>query len=739
MNVKVHLALIFVVLALWPGGMAVQSAPLPAAPAVEVVGDLHELLAGPKTPADFPAWQAAMQAWRADRKKELAARHLDLDAVYDLPALRWARRSFVQPQMMAQDRFFYDPLTGRYTVDRYLHDLKARYGGIDSVLIWPTYPNLGIDDRNQYDLTRDLPGGLPGLRRMVADFHHRGVRVLFPLNPWDNGTRDEGVPHAEAMARLLTAVGADGLNGDTMTGVGPEFFQAAARRGHPLALEPENGVGDAANLAWDVLSWGYWWGVQGDVPGVDWDKWVEPRHMTHVCDRWAHDRSGWLQDAFFNGDGFESWENVWGIWNGLTARDAEALRRVALIDRASADLLAGPDYQPHTPTLSPGVYAACFPGRGQTLWTLINRSAGTVAGPQLAVADQPGRRYYDLWHGVPLLPRSVNGTAILDFALEGSGFGAILATDEPLTPPQARLLTQMRTLSATPLAQFGHMWKPLPQRIVPIAPTLPTAQPPPGMALIPAADFTFEVTGTEIEKNEGVDVQYPWEDHPTDAHKHTISIPAFYMDQCPVTNAQFQAFLKASRYRPQDDHNFLRDWKNGRFPDGWATKPVTWVSLEDARAYAAWAGKRLPHEWEWQYAAQGTDGRTYPWGSAWDPARVPTPDRGRALTGPADVDAHPAEASPFGVLDLVGNIWQWTDEFRDAHTRAAVLRGGGYYQPQGSGWYFPEVYTLNRHNKYLLMAPSIDRAGTLGFRCVKDKETSHRPRHEPPAQVVCRL
>jgi formylglycine-generating enzyme required for sulfatase activity len=234
----------------------------------------------------------------------------------------------------------------------------------------------------------------------------------------------------------------------------------------------------------------------------------------------------------------------------------------------------------------------------------------------------------------------------------------------------------------------------------------------------------FKVQGVEIEGGDGpgVDVQYPWEDLPRRHHEKEMQIKAFFIDKYPVTNARFKAFLDATNYRPRDDHNFLKDWKGGTFPPGWEKKPVTWVVLEDARAYAAWAGKRLPHEWEWQYAAQGTDGRLYPWGNTLTTQIQPQLEDGHELRAPADVDAFPRGASSFGVMDLTGNVWQWTDEYRDEHTRAAILRGGSSYRPTGSGWYFPRNTRLGEHGKYLLMAPSKDRSGRVGFRCVVDAE-----------------
>jgi len=670
----------------------------------------------PVSISTWKAWLAGIQHYRHERLIRAGYR----DREYDRPELKWTQSAFVQPQMMIEDRYFYDPAAGRYTVDRYLDDLQKRYGGIDAVLIWHTYTNIGIDSRNQYDLLRDMPGGVAGVRQMIADFHRRGVRVLFPVMLWDQGTRDEGVSNAVATSRLLAEIGADGVNGDTLAELPLAFREASDSTGHPLAFEPEGtpeNPGEA--LAWNNLSWAYW--KFPFEPMVGLYKWLEPRHLVHVCDRWARDKTDNLQYAFFNGVGYESWENIWGIWNQIDDRDAEALRRIAKLERAFANLLVSPNWEPHFPMIQYGAFSSRFPSESETLWTAINRNEFALAGAQIKVPYKQGTRYYDFWHGTELKPEVQGDSATLAFDIEAHGYGAILATNQ-LSSAESRLLADMQELARKPLASFSHDWHFLPQEMVRIPPTTPASNAPEGMVKIPGGDFNFRVSGVEIEGGNdiGVDVQYPWEDSPRRQHLHPMHINDFYIDRYPVTNSEFKRFLDASHYEPKDSLNFLRDWNGKSYPDGWANKPVTWISLEDARSYAAWAGKRLPNEWEWQCAAQGVDGRLYPWGNEWDASRVPEPDKSRSPRPPSDVGAYPAGASPFGVMDLVGNVWQWTDEFQDEHTRAAILRGGSYYQPQGSRWYFPQAYRLDEHGKYLLMAPSIDRSGTIGFRCVRD-------------------
>jgi iron(II)-dependent oxidoreductase len=172
-------------------------------------------ISGPASPNETSTWHRALRGWRRDCLAELRLS----DAIYRVPQLKWGRTAYYQPLMMTFDRYFYDDSLGNYTVARYLRSLQEQYSGIDSALLWPTYhlrpirtypgrnpdlpenflhseisaclmmafgryTNIGVDDRNQFQLIESQPGGVAGLRRVVDELHSHGVRVLWPYNPW---------------------------------------------------------------------------------------------------------------------------------------------------------------------------------------------------------------------------------------------------------------------------------------------------------------------------------------------------------------------------------------------------------------------------------------------------------------------------------------------------------------------------------------------------------------------------
>src|SRR5258708_4659565 len=190
---------------------------------------------GPSSPGEQAGWLEGLKSWRRDRRTLL---RFD-DSQYNRADLQWAQRIFSQVQVLIWDRSFYDPEKKEYTVQRFLDETESRIGTIDAVLIWHVYPNLGVDDRNQFDLLRDLPGGIPGLRKMVSQFHQRGVRVFFPYISWASGTREEDASGWTRISELLAQIGADGINFDTLESVPAQFRQPSDAMRQPLVLQPQ--------------------------------------------------------------------------------------------------------------------------------------------------------------------------------------------------------------------------------------------------------------------------------------------------------------------------------------------------------------------------------------------------------------------------------------------------------------------------------------------------------------------
>ena len=197
----------------------------------------------------------------------------------------------------------------------------------------------------------------------------------------------------------------------------------------------------------------------------------------------------------------------------------------------------------------------------------------------------------------------------------------------------------------------------------------------------------------------------------------TTKVDSFLIDKYPVTNAQYFDFISSTGYRPRDTTRYLRHWQYGTFRQGQDKYPVIYVSYEDIEAYARWAGKRLPTQAEWQLAAQGTDNRTWPWGNDFHGALC-----NNAFDRPTPVDAFPKGQSPYGVADLVGNVWQLTNDlYFNGSDYFGIIRGGSYFKPESSWWYLQGgPQPLDKTQMMLLVAPGYDRCSTVGFRCVKD-------------------
>lgn len=183
--------------------------------------------------------------------------------------------------------------------------------------------------------------------------------------------------------------------------------------------------------------------------------------------------------------------------------------------------------------------------------------------------------------------------------------------------------------------------------------------------------------------------------------RETRTLPAFYVDKYPVTNRQYGAFCRATQYR------WPKCWTDPRFNG--PEQPVVGVSAADALKYCKWAGKDLPTEEQWEKAARGTDGRPYPWGDAAPTEAHACFGRDAETGGTAPVQASAKSASPFGALDLAGNVWEWTSTPAPDGDGLQVVKGGCF---SDTAHFLRADVRLEQSAK--------DKFENIGFRCVKN-------------------
>jgi formylglycine-generating enzyme required for sulfatase activity len=712
---------------------------------------------------DLSVWQRSAK----DRERLLAERRDVRSALdrrqFDRPDLAWSRRAVVEAFAFPYDSSFCR--NGQFRIDSWLDDGEREFGGYDLLLLWQPYPRIGIDQRNQLDFWRDMPGGLAGLRRMIGRCHDRGVRVILNHIRWDVTKPRDWRGDAQAIAQIVAASDADGLYGDTLAAFPVEFREELDKLRPGLVLETENNPPLHA-LAVQTDTWSQGHDPRPLTPFIQ--TWIEPRSMIRLVNRGAADRTGMLADALFFGHGIVVWENVFGSWNPWTAKDRAMAQRVVPLLRAHVDAFTDSNWMPWPACPAPGVYANEFTAPDRRVVTLKNTTDRDIAAVPLRLERLvQGARTFDVWNGQELA--EIHGNAIgavrnvvVPVAAGSCGCLVITATSVPEHAPPRTAHEPRRDMRLMAdrdrpgtwvvtgsTGQLIEQWQRGPddarQLVVdtglrtrvtadalrprPVDPASARKGLPAGMVRRPGGRFVMSVRHT-VQTTEGGCYGDPQSLHHPPQY---FWLPPLLMDRTEVTNSEYRRFLSESQYRPGDATSFLRHWAHGGSdeparwtpPPGKDNHPVVWVDLDDARAYARWAGKRLPREEEWQSTAQGDDGRLWPWGDVFKPGRC-----NHDTDDTTAVDAFPKGACPCGVLDLAGNVWEWTESERDdGHTRYAILRGGSHFvrhagdhpEAWGKMWYLAEGAQPNdAHAKMLLMYGGMDRCATVGFRCVVD-------------------
>ena len=656
------------------------------------------------------------------------------DGDYRRPDLRWYQEAVTEYFAFVFDRRIYQPDAG-WRILPFLEEMSQEIGLIDILVLWQAYPRIGNDPRNQFDFYRELPGGVEELRRQVRAARERGTHVFIDYNPWDTGTRREGVSDAEALGRIAAEMDIDGIFLDVSSDAGNEFRDAVDRHRPGVVFAPE-GLPREWGMRHTTGGWVQIYPRLKRLSAVLTPRFVEPRFSARWIDRHVLDNRDYLSRALFNGCGLVVWENIFGYFKPWSAADKAGCREVASILRRFKDNFASPDWVPFVPTRSPEVGANWWPARECSLWTLVNEGERPVDGPVLPVGDARPARFWDVRAGRELHPERVAGELCLPIHLGARGAGCVQTFFAPdrtgySIPSAARAPEELAFTRSADLR---------PAPVTPVGRGLPQ---PADMVRVSGGPFLFKAEHRDREgacyddvetwdrhdsdgQDWGAGTAWVWTEHPP----HPVVVDDFLIDRTPVTKSAYRGFLRATGYRPSFLERFLDDWSRPpgdpermdpaawEPPQGQGNHPVVYVDLDDARAFARWAGKRLPTEEEWQYAAQaGASDRAWPWGLRWETGRC-----NEALGYSTPVDAFPAGANPLGILDLVGNVWQLTESERnDGITRYGILKGGSFYKLTQSRYYMDGgPQPLHRHAKFLLMYPGLDRTSTIGFRCARD-------------------
>jgi hypothetical protein len=604
-----------------------------------VGSDEAKMFAGPDLLSDREAWRSQLHSWKTESSERLSYDGSFYEKMQDK-----TYGSFNVALVWLWDEILFDFNAQEFTPEKLLKDCE-KFGGLDGIILWHAYPVIGIDSRNQFDFYNQVEG----LDKLITSIQSFGVKVYLNYNPWDRWTERPAHSDQEELADLVRVFNFDGVFLDTMKSADPKFMEPILKVKPDVIVAGESRV-QQERICDHAMSWAQWFG-DSDIPGVIRAKWFEPRHMLHQTRRWNRSHIEELHIAWLNGAGMLLWEVVFGSWVGWNSKERQMWKEMVEILRAHNNLITGGSWEPLTQLNEQAekhrLYASKFAKDDSFLITIINK--GEI--------DYEGELAYGVsgrvpTKGVAAILKDTSGIRVLDFTyqfldsdfkdLKPSRISQLTGVEETIT-----ISFRNRECGLYDGAPFVDAWKPLPPNFHQIF---------------------------ELEKKVRI-------------RKGALSLSE-------VTNKEFHDFVLASGYRPKSSTRYLQHWQNGAPRPEDRDKPVAFVDIDDANAYANWTGSTIPTEWEWQFHFQSNE-----------------------------------NSAP--------KLWNLTDSIHtDGRTRFLILKGGsswsirnGQGQKSTSGiaesdWYVDGgAKDLSWVEKLLLMGKGMSRSENIGFRCFTPEES----------------
>lgn len=703
------------------------------------------------------------------------------DSLYQRKDLQWIKKSYAMHLMMAWDHQFYDYQHRGYQLSSFLEKGKRSYGGDDVIGIWPNWPTLGLDQRNQWDLYRDLPGGLLALKEVGRSARAQGTRFFISYNPWDESTRKEN--HHTGMSSLIGAVEADGVVLDT-EGSSKRAYQEAADKVKMGVIMYSEGMAVPRDME-GIIS-GRVHNALYYPPLLNLNKFIRPDFaIFRVAEQYKEPIRREFSLSLFNGYGTEL--NIFRPGQpDWIQDDYKFWGRTLRILRENTSVFTSFKYTPLFTSLKDGIYINHWQKSDKNVFTIFSLIPEGFKDVLFEFNTPAGFHWVDLWRHEPVQPLIEMGKSKIPVHIESFQLADLGTNNEGAVSALALLPEIIKTKKWRDKIEISafkgdelRVWKgepsydkepvvlPIghnilsihkefgrykgkiviqlfenkelldevilailpgdPVLITSVEPTIGYKVKPKGMVEIPEGKFQLKTTfGDQFIPN------------PINDMEDSVIVSSFYMDKYPVTNAEFLEFLISSKYKPLDTNRFLAHWEKGGIKPGEENFPVINISYDDAQAYARWAGKRLPTALEWQYAAQSSDYRKWPWDVNADYKKEETVvtetltvskftiDSQYCNTGDGylyPVGKYPKGENPYGLSDLVGCVWQLCHDIYDNGSQYfGILKGGSYFLPSNSWWYVeggPRELTYIQ--KLLKVSPGFERNATVGFRCVADK------------------